>query len=45
MTTQAALYNGATRVYSRSICRMAKLPPREQTDAISGITKPKGDEK
>ena len=28
-----------------SICRLAKLPLRKQTDAIAGITKPKPDEK
>ena len=43
--TQAAFPNGATGVYYHSICRLAKLPPREQTDAISGITHAKGDEK
>jgi hypothetical protein len=43
--TQVALHNGATGVYFHSICRMAKLPLREQTDAISGITNPKPDEK
>ena len=42
---RTALHNGAAGVYSHSICRMAKLAPREQTDAVSGIANPKGHEK
>jgi hypothetical protein len=34
---EAAIHNGATGVFFHSICRLAKLPPRDQADAVSGI--------
>jgi len=34
---KAAIHNGATGVFFHSICRLAKLPPRDQAEAISGI--------
>jgi hypothetical protein len=36
---RVALQNGATGVYFHSICRLAKLPPREQAEVIAGIKK------